>query len=108
MLKFFAFAFLGAAIWFGMMACTKGGDEKILKFECEEQFQGEACWKLGNLRTGDEALNYYRIGCEKQSTKACLSVAEKTANKDEAARVLKQACEWKSPEACAKVDAGKK
>lgn len=105
MLRFFLCIALGIGMWFGLMACTTGGDEKTLKFECEDQFQGEACRKLGDARTGDEALNYYRMGCEKQSTKACLLVAEKTPNKEEAAKVLKQACEWKNEEACAKAQA---
>lgn len=102
MLRFFGAAILGALLIVFSMGCDKGGDEKILKFECEDQFQGEACFKLGKLRNGDEALNYYRIGCEKQSTNACLAVAENTPNKEEAAKVLQRACEWKSEAACAK------
>jgi hypothetical protein len=106
MFKIFFCAVTGIVTVLGMLACDKGGDEKILKFECEDQFQGEACYKLGKLRTGDEALNYYRIGCERHSSKACIAVAEQTTNKEEGERVLKQACEWKNEEACAK--AGKK
>ncbi len=88
-----------------MTACTFGPDEKTLRFECEDQNAGEACLKLGKLRQGEEALRYFRMGCEKQATTACVALAEATTDKAEAERVLKQACEWKNPDACAKASA---
>jgi hypothetical protein len=96
---------LGASFLAG---CTKGADEGTLRFECEDQFQGAACLKLGERREGEEALKYFRLGCEKQSTKSCIVLAERTSDKEEAQRVLKQACAWKSEEACAKAQAGEK
>ncbi len=100
------FLMCAALIWgsvFCLSACTTGADEKTLRFECEDQFQGEACWKLGKAREGEDALKYFRMGCEKQSTKACLSVSEHSPDKEEAKKALQQACGWKSPEACAKL-----
>lgn len=90
----------------GLAGCTFGGDEKTMIFECEQQNAGEACHKLGKRRTGEEALRYFRMGCEKQATTACLSLAAATPDKAEAEKVLKQACEWKNPEACAKASGG--
>ena len=86
-----------------LASCNKGGDEKILHFECEEQFQGEACFKLGAKREGDEALRFFRMGCEKQSSKSCIALAEKTPDQAEASKALKKACEWKNQVACSKL-----
>ncbi len=88
-----------------LTGCMSGGDEKILKFECEEQNSGEHCNKLGLKRDGEEALRYFRMGCEKQSTVSCISLAERTSDPAEALRVLKQACQWKNPTACSKAEA---
>jgi|GEM_PF-5651539 len=95
---------LGASLAFSLFSCVRGGDEKMMQFECEKQNAGEACNKLGLKRKGEEALRYFRLGCEKQSTVACLSLAERTENKDEALKVLKQACEWKNSTACIKAN----
>ncbi len=96
---------LGTVFAFSLFACVRGGDEKMMQFECEKQNSGEACNKLGLKRKGEEALRYFRLGCEKQSTVACLSLAERTSDKAEALRVLKQACDWKSSTACGKAEA---
>lgn len=95
---------LGTVFAFSLFACVRGGDEKMMQFECEKQNSGEACNKLGLKRKGEEALRYFRLGCEKQSTVACLSLAERTENKEEALKVLRQACEWKNSTACIKAN----
>lgn len=100
--------FIGGFLVVSLASCTFGGDEKTMIFECEQQNAGEACLKLGKRRAGDEAVKYFRMGCEKQSTTACLALAEMTPDKSEANRVLKQACEWKNPTACGKLDASPK
>ncbi len=102
--KFLISSLLGTLLALSMFACVRGNDEKMMQFECEKQNSGEACNKLGLKRKGQEALMYFRMGCEKQSTVSCLSLAERTPDPAEAARVLGKACEWKNTAACGKAE----
>lgn len=81
------------------LGCTS--NEKTLLFECNEQHQGEACNKLGKARNGEEALRFFRKGCDLENTNSCVSLAEKTSDKAEALRVLKYACDQENTHACA-------
>ena len=83
-----------------LTACTSG--EQTLLFECNEQNQGEACNKLGKARSGEEALKFFRRGCDLENTNACVSLAEATSDRGEALRVLKYSCDRGNTRACAK------
>ncbi len=83
-----------------LWSCTS--NEKVLLFECNEQNQGEACNKLGKAREGEEALKFFRRGCELENTNSCVSLAEKTPNQEEALKVLKYSCDRGNSTACVK------
>jgi TPR repeat protein len=84
-----------------IVSCTSG--EQTLLFECEQQNAGEACNKLGKARQGEEALRFFRRGCELENSNSCVSLAEKIKDSDrpEALRVLKLSCDWGNARACA-------
>lgn len=84
-----------------LFSCTSG--EQTLRFECEDQNVGEACNKLGKAREGEEAMRYFKRGCELENTNSCVNLADKIQGSDraEALRVLKFACDKGNTNACA-------
>ncbi len=91
---------LSTLLFLLLLSCTS--NEKVLLFECNEQNQGGACNKLGKAREGEEALKFFRRGCELENTNSCVSLAEKTSNQEEALRVLKYSCDRGNSTACVK------
>ena len=84
-----------------LAACTSG--EKTMLFECNDQNVGEACNKLGKARTGEEALAFFRKGCQLENTNSCVNLAENTRDEGEAERSLKLACDKGNTTGCTKL-----
>lgn len=82
------------------MACTSG--DKTLLFECNEQNQGEACFKLGEARKGEEALGFYKRGCQMENVNSCAKLVELGVDKELALLRLKAGCEKGNAKACEK------
>lgn len=83
-----------------LAGCT--GNEKTLLFECNDQNQGQACFKLAKARKGEEALPFYRRGCELGSVDACGELLTQGLEKEKVIKSLESFCAQGNKRACEK------
>ncbi|MGE3262729.1 MAG: hypothetical protein AB7K68_13185 [Bacteriovoracia bacterium] len=84
-----------------LVGCTS--NEKTLLFECNEQNQGDACFKLGNAHTGEGALAFYRRGCEIENVNSCGALLTQAPDREKAQAALKSFCDRGNANACGKL-----
>ncbi len=75
--------------------------------------EAKACVNLAHMhqrgrggleRSRDQALRFYRIGCENEAFRGCWRVATLTRDKSEKAEMLKRACDGGVEQACESQD----
>lgn len=103
MLRILAPTGLALILSFYLSGCSS--EEKKLQAECAKPTGGAACYKLGLKRKGQEALQFFRAGCQKRDSDSCMKLAALTPDPTEAKRVLTEACDRQNAAACKKLGA---